>query len=95
MMVEFWSNHFNVNLFDGPIQVFKAVDDRDNIRPHALGRFKDLLHANAKSPAMLYFLDGFSNWSHPGFHDILPGLKKEELINVKFNAIDLFMGFSL
>ncbi|MGJ8662445.1 MAG: DUF1800 domain-containing protein, partial [Marinicella sp.] len=60
-MVEFWSNHFNVNLFDGPIQLFKGIDDRDNIRPHALGKFKDLLHANAKSPAMLVYLDGFSN----------------------------------
>lgn len=61
MMVEFWSNHFNVNLFDGPIEVLKGIDDRDNIRPHALGRFKDLLHANAKSPVMLLYLDGFSN----------------------------------
>ncbi|WP_223787180.1 DUF1800 domain-containing protein [Marinicella meishanensis] len=61
MMVEFWSNHFNVNLFDGAIQVFKGIDDRDNIRPHALGRFRDLLHANAKSPVMLLYLDGFSN----------------------------------
>ncbi|TDR20672.1 DUF1800 domain-containing protein [Marinicella litoralis] len=61
IMVEFWSNHFNVNIFDGPIQVFKGVDDRDNVRPNALGNFRDLLHANAKSPAMLYYLDGFSN----------------------------------
>ncbi len=60
-MVEFWTNHFNVNLFDGPIQVLKGIDDRDNIRPHALGRFRDLLHANAKSPVMLFYLDGFSN----------------------------------
>ncbi len=60
-MVEFWTNHFNVNLFDGPIQVLKGIDDRDNVRPHALGRFRDLLHANAKSPVMLFYLDGFSN----------------------------------
>ncbi|MFC3193266.1 DUF1800 domain-containing protein [Marinicella sediminis] len=61
IMVEFWSNHFNVNLFDGPIQVLKVIDDRDNIRPHALGKFRDLLHANAKSPAMLIYLDGYTN----------------------------------
>ena len=61
IMVEFWSNHFNVNLFDGPIQIFKVIDDRDNIRPHALGKFRDLLHANAKSPAMLIYLDGYTN----------------------------------
>lgn len=61
VMVEFWTNHFNVFLLDGPVRVLKTVDDRDHIRPHALGRFRDLLHANAASPAMLYYLDNYSN----------------------------------
>ncbi len=61
LMVEFWSNHFNVNVFDGAVLYLKTVDDRDNIRPNALETFKDLLFANAKSPAMLYYLDGYSN----------------------------------
>ncbi|MEM9302418.1 MAG: DUF1800 domain-containing protein [Pseudomonadota bacterium] len=61
VMVEFWTNHFNVFLFDGPVQYFKTVDDRDHIRPHALGTFGDLLHANASSPAMLSYLDNYSN----------------------------------
>jgi uncharacterized protein (DUF1800 family) len=61
LMVEFWTNHFNVFLLDGPVQYLKTGDDRDNIRPHALGRFRDLLHANARSPAMLFYLDNVSN----------------------------------
>ncbi len=61
VMTEFWTNHFNVFIFDGPVQYLKTGDDRDNIRPHALGRFRDLLYANARSPAMLIYLDNFSN----------------------------------
>ncbi|MEM7708208.1 MAG: DUF1800 domain-containing protein [Pseudomonadota bacterium] len=61
VMVEFWTNHFNVFILDGPVQYLKTVDDRENVRPFALGRFEDLLRANARSPAMLYYLDNFSN----------------------------------
>ncbi len=61
VMVEFWTNHFNTFLFDGVVQYLKPVDDRDHIRPHALGKFRDLLFANARSPAMLIYLDNYSN----------------------------------
>ncbi len=61
LMVEFWTNHFNVFLFDGVVQYLKTGDDRDHIRPHALGKFRDLLQANARSPAMLIYLDNYSN----------------------------------
>jgi uncharacterized protein (DUF1800 family) len=56
-MVDFWGNHFS--MFIGPAQVLflKVDDDRDAIRPHALGKFRDLLGASAHSPAMLVFLD--------------------------------------
>ncbi len=60
-MVEFWTDHFSVNIQDGPIRFFKTIDDREVIRPHALGNFRDLLHANARSNAMLYYLDNFNN----------------------------------
>ncbi len=60
-MVEFWSDHFNVNIQDGPVRFFKTIDDREVIRPNALGKFRDLLHANARSAAMLYYLDNFNN----------------------------------
>jgi len=59
LLVDFWFNHFNV--FAGKRQLRYAVAEyeRDVIRPHALGRFEDLLMATAKSPAMLFYLD---NW---------------------------------
>ncbi len=60
-MVEFWSDHFSVSIQDGPLRFFKTIDDRDVIRPHALGNFRDLLHATARSNAMLYYLDNFNN----------------------------------
>jgi hypothetical protein len=60
-MVEFWNDHFNVSIFDGPVRFLKTVEDREIMRPLALTRFRDILHANAKSPAMLYYLDNYSN----------------------------------
>ena len=61
VMVEFWTNHFSIYHFKDVCSDLKTVDDRDVIRPHALGRFRDLLHASAKSPAMLYYLDNYAN----------------------------------
>lgn len=63
-MVEFWSDHFNVSLDDWmPDQL---LYQRETIRPHALGHFRDLLIATAKSPAMLVYLDNYVNVaSHP------------------------------
>jgi uncharacterized protein (DUF1800 family) len=54
-MVEFWSDHFNISI--EKVGYLKVIDDRDVIRRHALGRFRDLLMASAKSPAMLAYLD--------------------------------------
>jgi uncharacterized protein (DUF1800 family) len=59
VMVDFWFNHFNVFGGKGPTRMYLTEYERDVIRPHALGRFRDLLHATAKSPAMLFYLD---NW---------------------------------
>jgi uncharacterized protein (DUF1800 family) len=61
VLVDFWGNHFNVDVKKGPDRVYKVVDDRDVIRPHIWGRFRDLLEASAKSPAMLYYLDNATN----------------------------------
>lgn len=60
-MVEFWSDHFSISIQDGPVRFFKTIDDREVIRPHALGNFRDLLQASARSNAMLYYLDNFNN----------------------------------
>ena len=62
-MVDFWSNHFNVYANKAAVRWFLPEYDRDVIRPNALGNFKDLLLATAKSPAMLYYLDNFQSVS--------------------------------
>jgi uncharacterized protein (DUF1800 family) len=59
VMVDFWFNHFNVFVHKGPIVWMLPSYEREAIRPHALGRFRDLLLATARHPAMLYYLD---NW---------------------------------
>ncbi len=61
IMVEFWSNHFNVTHSEGRGRYYKTSDDRDVIRRFALGRFGELLRASARSPAMLAYLDNASN----------------------------------
>ena len=59
VLVDFWENHFTVFAGKGPERYFIAAYEREAIRPHALGKFRDLLGAVAKSPAMLFYLD---NW---------------------------------
>jgi uncharacterized protein (DUF1800 family) len=67
VMVDFWSNHFNVYAKKNFMQWYLPAYDRDVIRPHALGKFRDLLLATARSPAMLLYLDNFQNVSpQPG-----------------------------
>ena len=59
VMTDFWLNHFNVYAAEGPTRWSCVEWVRDTIRPHALGRFRDLLRATAQSPAMLYYLDNY------------------------------------
>jgi len=59
VMTDFWLNHFNVYAAEGPTRYSCVAYVRDAIRPHALGRFRDLLLATAESPAMLYYLDNY------------------------------------
>ncbi len=61
VMVQFWSDHFNIDPSKAEAKWLKAADDRDVIRPHALGNFRTLLRASAVSPAMLWYLDGRVN----------------------------------
>jgi hypothetical protein len=63
VMIDFWSNHFNVFVDKGLDRLMLTGYERDVIRPHALGKFEDLLVATAKSPAMLFYLD---NWLSVG-----------------------------
>ncbi|MEO5817649.1 MAG: DUF1800 domain-containing protein [Gemmatimonadaceae bacterium] len=57
VMTDFWENHFTVFAGKGLVRIFIPAYDRDVIRPQALGKFRDLLGAVAKSPAMLFYLD--------------------------------------
>jgi len=59
VMTDFWFNHFNVFMEKGLDRMLVTSYERDVIRPHALGKFEDLLVATAKSPAMLFYLDNF------------------------------------
>ncbi len=56
-MTEFWFNHLNVFAGKGSVRPFVGHYVVNVIRPHALGRFEDLLLASAKHPAMLFYLD--------------------------------------
>ena len=59
VMDDFWFNHFNVFAGKGEDRYYLTSYERDVIQPHTLGKFKDLLTAIAKSPAMLFYLDNF------------------------------------
>lgn len=59
VMVDFWFNHFNVFGQKDADRWLLTSYERDVIRPHALGNFKELLTAVAQSPAMLFYLDNF------------------------------------
>ena len=61
VMVDFWHNHFNVYAPDYWIAPVFRHYDRDVIRANALGNFRQMLEAAAKSPAMLYFLDNYTS----------------------------------
>jgi len=60
-LVDFWFNHFNVFAGKGQVRVYLTEYEREAIRPHVLGNFRDMLGAVAESPAMLFYLDNFQN----------------------------------
>ena len=63
VMVDFWTNHFNIFANKGADRWLLPAWDRDTIRPNALGKFSTLLQATAQSPAMLFYLDNFQSVS--------------------------------
>jgi uncharacterized protein (DUF1800 family) len=63
VMVDFWTNHFNVFAGKGADRWLLTSYDRDTIRPNALGKFSALLKATAQSPAMMFYLDNFQSVS--------------------------------
>jgi uncharacterized protein (DUF1800 family) len=61
VMVDFWTNHFNIFAGKGADRWLLPSYDRDTIRPNAMGKFSELLESTAKSPAMLFYLDNFQS----------------------------------
>ena len=61
VMSWFWANHFYVSVRKGPVRPLLADFEDRAIRPHALGRFRDLLGAVELDPAMLVYLDNQQN----------------------------------
>ncbi|HEX8552673.1 MAG TPA: DUF1800 domain-containing protein [Abditibacteriaceae bacterium] len=59
VLVDFWTNHFNLDVNKAAVRTLRVADERDAIRPHIFGKFRDLLGASAHSPAMLWYLDNF------------------------------------
>jgi uncharacterized protein (DUF1800 family) len=71
VLTDFWFNHFNVYEAKGQTRAMLASYERDAIRPHVLGKFKDLLLATARDPAMLTYLDNWQSMA-PNAFDIGP-----------------------
>jgi uncharacterized protein (DUF1800 family) len=61
VMSDFWYNHFNVFAAKGLDHLWVGAYEEQAIRPHALGKFRDLLGATARHPAMLFYLDNWQN----------------------------------
>jgi len=68
VLTDFWFNHFNVDARKGRDRFLVTEYERDAIRPHVLGKFRDLLEATAKSPAMLFYLDNWMSVDPNGPH---------------------------
>jgi len=69
VMTDFWFNHFNVFWNKNADRWLTTPYEMDVIRPHALGKFKELLEATAKSPAMLFYLDNHLSSSIKGINE--------------------------
>ena len=68
VLVDFWFNHFNVDSRKGADRFLLTEYEREVIRPRVFGKFRDLLEATAKSPAMLFYLDNWMSVDPNGPH---------------------------
>src|SRR5437016_14223420 len=90
VMTDFWFNHFNVFVGKGADRYLLTSYERDVIRPHALGKFGDLLVATAKSPAMLFYLD---NWLSVGPNsDFANGIPKHNRRRARYRPLVVKQG---
>src|SRR5581483_5648889 len=84
VLTDFWFNHFNVDARKGPVRFMLPEYERDVIRPHVLGKFRDLLEADAKSPAMLFYLD---NWMSADPHGPHPQMPRARVMRGPFGPV--------
>jgi uncharacterized protein (DUF1800 family) len=68
VLVDFWFNHFNVDARKGRDRFMLTDYEREAIRPHVLDKFRNLLEATARSPAMLFYLDNWMSADPNGPH---------------------------
>lgn len=93
VMVNFWFNHFNVFAQKGLDHLWMGSYEEEAIRPYALGRFRDLLDATAKHPAMLFYLDNWQNTApgSPGARGRFKGINENyarELMELHTLGVD-------
>ena len=92
VLVDFWYNHFNVDLNKNVrfapnfVHLLIGSYERDAIRPHVFGHFKDLLLATARHPAMLYYLDNWESMTPEGLQ-VGPFAPRRGNVNGQANAI--------
>jgi uncharacterized protein (DUF1800 family) len=89
VLVDFWFNHFNVYAGKGRTAEYLADYEREVIRPHVFDRFRDLLEADAKSPAMLFYLD---NWlsADPNAAERISAIRQERQQRRQFRGVGAF-----
>jgi hypothetical protein len=84
VLTDFWYNHFNVYLDKGADRYMVTAYERDAIRPHVFGKFKDLLLATAESPAMLFYLDNSESVGANAMANRNPNAKKKRGLNENY-----------
>lgn len=93
VMVNFWYNHFNVYAGKGLDRLWVGAYEQQAIRPYVLGRFRQLLEATARHPAMLFYLDNWQNTApgSPGARSKFQGLNENyarELMELHTLGVD-------
>lgn len=93
LLAEFWFNHFNVFIGKELDRIWTGPYVEEAIRPHLFGRFRDLLGATAKHPAMLFYLDNWLNTApgSPGARGQFEGLNENyarELMELHTLGVD-------
>ncbi len=73
VLVDFWFNHFNIDASKGADKFLISEYERNAIRPHVLGKFRDLLEATATSPAMMFYLDNWQSKSRRAKRELRAG----------------------